>query len=114
MIADRIGPMHGDQPAAKPMPDEEREPQATGWRGRRWKRLSIISIGILKMPIMFRPRTMMTTPPTRAIGVLVVREEAADRARREPDQHEDDGEAADEGQRVREAPGPGPPPTSRP
>ena len=69
MIPERIGPMQGDQPAAKPIPTS---PEANSERFalRSWSRLSIMSAGILNSPIMFRPSTITTTPPSRAIQSL--------------------------------------------
>ena len=78
----RIGPMHGDQPAANPKPTTNEASSVERFALGHAERLSIIRNGILKTPIMFSPSMMTTTPPTLAMMSRCCGERVADRARR--------------------------------
>ncbi len=85
--------MHGDQPAAKPMPTAN-DASSERFALRTWRRLSIIRNGILKTPIMFRPRTMTTSAADPRDPVLVVDEHRPIALAERPMRHEDNRESA--------------------
>lgn len=61
--------MHGDQPAANPIPTmKERKRELLC--GRKCKRLSIASSGMRKIPVMCKPKMIITMPPIRAVSLL--------------------------------------------
>ena len=99
MIRERIGPMHGDQPAAKPMPDQERgEERAV--RAAELEPLVHHQRRDLEHADHVQSEHDHDDAADARDPVLVVDEDGAERAGGEPDRHEDDGEAGDERQRV--------------
>src|SRR3990170_1014639 len=62
-MAERMGPMQGVQPAANPMPTRNEPSIPDGFSLKKWTLLSRWRMPKLMIPIMWMPRSIMTSPP---------------------------------------------------
>lgn len=62
-MAERIGPIHGVHPAAKPIPTRKEPSMPDGFSLKKWSRLSRCKILKLITPIIWIPSTIIIIPP---------------------------------------------------
>src|SRR5574337_1356807 len=62
-MAESIGPMQGVQPAANPMPTRNEPSRPDGFSLKKWSLLSLWRILKFIVPIMWTPRSIITSPP---------------------------------------------------